>query len=284
MRGFKVQPTLGAPIIVTRPAPECAQWVARLRAGGMPAQALPLIELRAVAPPWPSLGSHQVLESPVALMFVSAAAVRHFFSANAQGQAARARLRSGQARAWVTGPGSAQALLDAGIRRGLIDQPAKDADELDSEALWAAVSPQIHPGLAVVIVRGRDAGSGALGRSWLADRLTESGADLAQWVVYERTPPRWEAAQLDLARRAATDGSLWLFSSSQALAHLQMLLPGQDWRAARAVAMHHRVEQAARDAGFGSVEPLDPELRRHLASIESSNESGECADHRSRAG
>lgn len=275
---------MGAPIIVTRPAPECARWVARLRAGGMPAHALPLIELRAVAPPWPSLGGHRALQAPAALMFVSAAAVRHFFSTNGQGQAAVAHMRSGQARAWVTGPGSAQALLDAGIGRGLIDQPAKEADELDSEALWAVVSEQLRPGLAVLIVRGRDAGSGAMGRTWFADRLIESGADLAQWVVYERTLPRWEAAQLDLAKRAATDGSLWLFSSSQALTHLQSLLPGQSWRAARAVAMHRRIAQAARDAGFGSVELLDPELRRQLASIESSNESGECADHRSRAG
>ena len=270
-------PTMGASIIVTRPAPECAQWVARLLACGRQAEGLPLIELRAMAPPWPSLGSRKALQTPAAMMFVSAAAVRYFFSTDAQGQAAGAHLRSGQARAWVTGPGSKQALLEAGIDRGLIDQPAKDADELDSEALWSAVSPQLRPGFAVLIVRGRDADSGALGRNWLADRLLLAGAELAQWVVYERTRPIWESRQLELAKRAAADGSAWLFSSSQALAHLQALLPGQDWRAAKALATHSRIAQSARAAGFGSVALLDPELRSLLASIESSNESGECA-------
>ena len=271
---------MGASIIVTRPAPECEQWVARLRGAGMQAQALPLIELRGMAPPWPSLGSRQALQTPAALMFVSSAAVRYFFSANTQAQVAGAHLRSGQARAWVTGPGSAQALLEAGIERHLIDQPAKDADELDSEALWAAVAQQVRPGFAVLMVRGRDADSGVLGRTWLSERLLEAGAELAQQVVYERTRPAWGVPQFDLARRGATDGSQWLFSSSQALAHLQALLPGQDWREASALATHSRVAQAARDAGYGSVALLDPELRRVLASIESSNESGECPANR----
>lgn len=275
---------MDASIIVTRPEPECEQSVARLLAAGMQAQALPLIELRAIAPPWPRLGASQSFSAPAALMFVSAAAVRYFFSANAEGLAAGERLRSGQARAWVTGPGSAKALLDAGIERRLIDLPRADADELDSEALWACVAQQVRPGFDVLIVRGRDADSGALGRAWIADRLLEAGAELAQCVVYERSRPVWGAAQLELARGAAADGSQWLFSSSQALAHLQALLPGQDWAAARALATHSRIAQAARDAGFGSVALLDPQQRSMLASIESSNESGECAATRSRAG
>lgn len=275
---------MGAPIIVTRPEPECGQWVARLRGAGQQAHALPLIELRAIAPPWPSLGSSQSFSAPAALMFVSAAAVRYFFSANAQGRAAGTRLRSGQARAWVTGPGSAKALLDEGIEPRLIDQPTRDADELDSEALWTCMSHQVRPGLGALIVRGRDAGSGALGRAWFADRLLEAGADLAQCVVYERARPVWGTAELERVQVAAADGSQWLFSSSLALAHLQTLAPGQDWRAAYALATHSRIAQAARDAGFGSVELLDAQRRGVLASIESSNESGECAATRSSPG
>jgi uroporphyrinogen-III synthase len=271
---------MGAAIVVTRPAPECERWVARLQAAGRPALALPLIELRALAPPWPTLGSANALEVPAALMFVSAAAVRYFFSSDAQGLAVAARLRSGQARAWVTGPGSARALLDAGIERRLIDLPALDAQELDSESLWAVVSPQAGPGFAVLIVRGRDAHSGVLGRSWLADRLVGAGAELAQCVVYERTRPAWGAPQRDLARRAAADGSQWLLSSSQALAHLQALMPGQDWRAAQALVTHRRIAQAALETGFGSVAKLDPGLRKLLASIESSDESGEFTANR----
>ena len=275
--GMAIVPSVNAAIIVTRPQPECGHWVARLRAGGMQAQALPLIELRALAPPWPSLGEGQALQAPQALMFVSAAAVRHFFSAPGAAHAAGLRLRAGQARAWVTGPGSAKTLLEMGIEQRLIDQPATDADELDSEALWSVVAPQVRPGFAALILRGRDAGSGALGRAWLADRLAQAGTELVQCVVYERARPLWSEEQLQMAARASAEGAQWLLSSSQALANLQALLPQQDWRAARALVTHSRIAQAAREAGFGSVAGLDHELRRMLASIESSDESGESA-------
>ena len=72
-----------------------------------------------------------------------------------------------------------------------------------------------------------------------------------------------------LAQAAAADGSLWLFTSSQAVAHLAARLPRQDWRQARAMATHPRIAQAARDAGFGVVWESRPRLEEVVASIES---------------
>jgi uroporphyrinogen-III synthase len=67
-------------------------------------------------------------------------------------------------------------------------------------------------------------------------------------------------------RRASTDGSIWLFSSSEAIAHLPI---GLDWGQARALATHPRIAQAAREAGFGQVLQSRPALPEVLASIKS---------------
>jgi len=40
--------------------------------------------------------------------------------------------------------------------------------------------------------------------------------------------------------------------------HLRGLAPGADWSAARAVASHPRIAQAAREAGFGRVDLAPP--------------------------
>jgi uroporphyrinogen-III synthase len=62
---------------------------------------------------------------------------------------------------------------------------------------------------------------------------------------------------------------VWLFSSSEAVANLQSLLPDQSWQQARAVATHPRIAQAARTAGFGVVCESRPILGAVVASIES---------------
>ncbi len=71
------------------------------------------------------------------------------------------------------------------------------------------------------------------------------------------------------AQRAAGDGSVWLFSSSEAIANLGRLLPQQDWSGARAIATHERIAQAARNAGFGVVCPSRPAEADVVAALES---------------
>ena len=65
------------------------------------------------------------------------------------------------------------------------------------------------------------------------------------------------------------DGSLWLFSSSEAVANLCAALPSQDWSSARALATHPRIADAARRAGFGRVDATAASLEAVVRSLES---------------
>jgi len=122
-------------------------------------------------------------------------------------------------------------------------------------------------------VRGGDAaGSGAaqgVGREWFANRVSAAGASVDFVVAYQRDLPSFSPAAADAARAAATDGSVWLFSSTEAIANLVSWLPAQDWARARAVATHPRIAAAARRAGFGVVCESRPTLPKIMASIES---------------
>ena len=266
-------------VIVTRPAREAAHWVEQLGAHGIHAVALPLIAIG----PCTNLAARQALAqaharlaSYRAVMFVSGNAAPYFFEQN------RAPALYGQAptaiktRAWSPGPGTAAALQAAGVSPGCIDGPAVDATQFDSEALWQQVHGQIRPGDRVLIVRGRSATSEGAhesaqgsGRDWLAQQIMAAGGQVDFVVAYQRGAPRFSAAEVALAQQAASDGTLWLLSSSEAVAHLAEALPHQPWRAARALATHPRIAQAARDVGFGAVRECRPALPDVVASIES---------------
>ena len=88
-------------------------------------------------------------------------------------------------------------------------------------------------------------------------------------MAYQRGAPRFSAQEVALAQQAARDGSVWLLSSSEAVAHLAEALPGQHWGAAHALATHPRIAEAARAAGFGTVRECRPALEDVVASIES---------------
>lgn len=154
-------------------------------------------------------------------------------------------------RVWTPGPGTARQALALGVPAALIDGPAPDAAQFDSEALWAQVAAQVRPGDRVLIVRGLGSG-----REWLAEQIRAAGGTVDFVAAYQRSAPKFTAEQLALAQAAAHDGSLWLFSSSEAIAHL----PGADWSQARAIATHPRIAQAARTAGFGGVSTCKPAL------------------------
>lgn len=263
-------------LIVTRPEPDASAWVARLAARGVSALALPLIDIRPARDPAALAALWARLDRFQAVMFVSAQAVAHFFAARpataVDGEAGAAW------RAWATGPGTAQALLKAGVPPGRIDAPAQDAAQMDSEALWAEVRVQCPAGEAasqgrqVLIVRGSDAQGRMAGRDWLAQQLQAQGVAVAFAVAYERHLPHWTPAQQAWARAAAAQAHpapVWLFSSSEAVANLRQLLPGQDWSAARALATHPRIAQSVRQSGFGVVYESRPGLEAIMASIKS---------------
>jgi uroporphyrinogen-III synthase len=171
------------------------------------------------------------------------------------------------------------ALSRLGVGPERVDSPDAAGGQFDSEALWRVVGPQVRPGWNVLIVRGGDDAGGeplgdrvaseGNGRDWLARTLALAGAHVEIVMAYERTGPSWSEDQRALALSSASDGSVWLLTSSQAIEHLLAQLPGQGWQRATAVATHPRIAQAARDAGFGVVWESRPRLEDVVASIES---------------
>lgn len=293
-------------VLVTRPLHDAQPWIQALRSHGLDAQALPLLAIGPCSAP----AGRQALAAARAaalrpghyraVMFVSGNAVSHFFQQDCAATLAGPTLLAPQTRAWTPGPGTARALLQLGLEARRIDGPPADAAQFESETLWQQVSGQVRAGDRVLIVRGASpaaapaaaasaaAGSPAAGspaaapapasrtagagRDWLAARLREAGAQVELLAVYERQLPRWSPDQRAMARSAGADGSIWLFSSSEAVANLQQLLPDQDWHSGRALATHERIAGKARAAGFGLVLQSRPALEDVVASIESLHE------------
>jgi uroporphyrinogen-III synthase len=260
-------------VIVTRPLREAQGWVHELSAAGLNTVALPLIEIRPADDLAPAHKAWQQLADYVGVMFVSANAVDGFFASRPPDATSFGVAGAIKTRAWATGPGTKAALERAGVALECIDAPAADAAQFDSEALWQRVGKTVRAGQRVLIVRGSDGQNEStvqgVGRDWFAKRVIDAGAAVDFVVSYQRARPRLDAAQLKLAREAAADSSVWLFSSSEALANLLVNLPGQSWHAARAVATHGRIAAAARQAGFGTVLESRPALADIRASIES---------------
>ncbi|RZL93754.1 MAG: uroporphyrinogen-III synthase [Variovorax sp.] len=256
-------------VVVTRPLQDAAPWVAALSARGHEAVALPLIDIcdvadaeakTALAQAWAALAAGHFS----AVMFSSGNAVERFFASRPPA----AQWPAGT-RAWSPGPGTAEALGAHGVAAAQVDAPAAGAAQFDSEHLWQVVAPQIRAGSHVLCVRGGDAQGRAAGREWLAAQVREAGAGWEDVVAYRRLRPQWDAPACAQARALAGPGTTWLFSSSEAIANLQALVPGQSWRGSRAIATHPRIAQAAGDAGFSPVLLSQPALSAVLASIES---------------
>lgn len=240
-------------VLITRPKEQAAIWVQALRARGLDAQALPLIDiapvedLTALRAAWTNL-PHQDF-----VMFVSANAAAHFFAARGVLQAWPAHTSAGS-----TGPGTTGALRAAGVPEACIVEPAPGAT-LDSESLWMRLRQRDWNGRRALIVRGEE------GRDWLAETLRTAGAHVDFVAAYRRLPPR-----LDLEGRAALSQALahperhiWVFNSSQAVRHLQAVT--QEWAsfgglAGTALVSHPRIAQAASEAGFDTVQVVEPGL------------------------
>jgi uroporphyrinogen-III synthase len=247
-------------VVVTRPESQAGAWVQALRAAGWPVVALPLIATcPTVAPdaPAPWTGG----ERWDAVMVVSPAAVQ-------AAQHARWPVPAPPTRLWAPGAGTAAALRAWGADPARVDAPSADAGPatMDSESLWSLVRPQMGPGRRLLVLRGVSA-DGREGRDWLLQRARASGADVVALPVYRRALPAWGEAQ----RRHATDlgRAVWLFSASEAVAHLQQLLPHAVWRDATAVVTHPRIAQAAAAAGFGRVVVAAPTVAAVLQALES---------------
>ena len=234
-------------LIVTRPAAQAADWLLALRALGQEAVALPLIDISPAENPAPLHAAWAAVLGEPALalvMFVSANAVQHFFALAPDGCGWPAGLRAAG-----PGPGTAAALIEAGVPPGQVVQPPSDAETFDSESLWSLLSGEDWAARQVLVVRGEE------GRDWLAETLRERGARVDFVAAYRRHAPQPGAEGVALLAHAQANPAqhLWVFSSSQAVGHLRLLAPGADWREACALASHPRIAQAARELGFGQV-------------------------------
>ena len=277
------------PIVITRPAAQAVAWQQALQAAGYPVVLLPLLsiypaaDVQALRAAWAQLGQWN------ALMFVSANAIDAFF---AQRPADRQWPQDPHApRAWVPGPASAKALEAAAVPVHLIDAPAAQAEQFDSESLWDQVRSQVGSGFQLLVVRGgrasqeppaSPAASSGIGREWLAEQVESAGGSVGWLLAYVRGAPQWTDADYAQAASARDGGAIWLFSSSECVAHLQALTQSAPaawrdsaasaqscWSGSVALATHPRIAKAARAAGFGTVHLTRPGLADVLASIES---------------
>ncbi len=255
-------------VLVTRPEREAGPWVQALLAQGVRAEAFPLIEIAPLDDAQALHAAWSQVPQCLAVMFVSANAVRFFMAAQPAG------LDLQVCRAWATGPGTQAALLDAGWPAGQIDAPPADVPQFDSEALWAVVQERARAAQAqgparVLIVRGADGQGQMAGRDWLAQQLQQAGLQVAQVVAYARRAPVLSALQQARARQAVQDGSWWLFSSSEAAVHLQQACPALDVSRAQALATHPRIAERLRLAGWGHVHVVPAPLSLQAESIKS---------------
>lgn len=277
-------------VLVTRPQAQADDWVARLQALGVEAAALPLLRIGPAQDPRPLQQVRAGLARYAAVMFVSPNAVRAFFATSAAGMdpATGAQVLAGGmlppaqhptparssmpsvpspaspptplqfASHWPphllaagTGPGTAVALLQAGVPAANIVCPSADqGQDFDSEALWQLLRDhRPWAGTQALIVRGEG------GRDWLAQALAAQGAQVHFVEAYRRLPPQLDAAASALLHQALARPlqHVWLFSSSEALGHLPALAPAADWRDSTALASHPRIATTASGLGFGRV-------------------------------
>ena len=255
-------------VLVTRPAAQAAQWVTRLQAHGVQACALPLIAIEPASDAAPILAAWADLAACRLVVFVSPNAVDQFFAHRPQG----ASTPQWPGSVWVAspGPGTTHTLRTWGVPGAQILEPAADAPQFDSESLWLSLARRDWRAASVLIVRGEGGG-----RDWLGSTLTEHGAQVCHLAAYRRAAPEFSVADAALLARAvaAPASHLWLFSSSQAIDHLAQIQaqrhPDMSWAHACALASHPRIEQRARQLGFGHLQASRPALDAVVACIQS---------------
>lgn len=263
-------------VVLTRPLPEALHWQRLLQAQGTDAAVLPLIDIAPTTDAATLAALQGIAQQPDhyrALMFVSPNAVRGLLAAPGMADALAQAASTGSLRLWAPGPGTRQTLVQQGLPDSAIDSPAANAEQFDSESLWPVVAPQLQAGDRVLIVRGASTHSATdpqgSGREWLASQLRQQGVVVELLGVYTRQCPEATPGLLDSISAHCDARSLWLFSSSEAITHLQKLYPAQNWQTQRALVTHPRIAATAQAAGFGLVRECRPDVVDVSASIES---------------
>lgn len=255
--------------ILTRPAGQADGLAQALAAAGIDTLSFPLLEIA------PQTDPDALTALDAALRDLSRYALAVFVSPNAVSHAL-ARLAPVAGTDWptalpvaVVGPGSAQALAEAGIAAPgyrVIVPPGGPTARFDSESLLAQLDLPSLAGRRVLLVRGDG------GRELLADTLRAHGATVDIVSAYTRRAPvpdasAWAALE---ARAADPAGLAWVLTSSEAVRHLSAMLAGRyanrsplhtpgepDTMAqllrAQCFTSHVRIADAAQAAGFDRI-------------------------------
>ncbi|MFJ2992810.1 uroporphyrinogen-III synthase [Pandoraea sp. NPDC087047] len=280
--------------ILTRPDGQAHTLARALNAAGIDTLAFPLLHIAAQTDPATLAALDNALRSlpSYALsVFVSPNAVTHALARLVQLHAPDNEADASDAgRLWpealpvaVVGPGSAQALADAGIappRRRVIVPPGGPEARFDSEALLEQLDLSALAGRRVLLVRGDG------GRELLADTLRANGVHVDIVSAYTRRAPApdtaaWAALE---ARLAVPERCAWVLTSSEAVRHLATLFaarygtrdgvhtPGTPQVLAQILAApcftsHTRIADAARSAGFDRITQCAPGDDNLLAAL-----------------
>ena len=249
-------------VIVTRPAAQAADWVARLLACGIDALPLALIGIAPALDATVVPAAWECLYSKRLVVFVSPNAAEQFFAGRPLGMNWPAEVLAGS-----PGPGTSQTLRSLGVPPANIIEPAADALQFDSESLWEQLSGRDWSGANVLIVRGDG------GREWLVDTLRGRGAQVDAVSAYRRCAPAFGPTERELLGAAIRqpEAHLWFFSSSEAIDNLATWVGSADatWHQAHALATHPRIAERARQKGFKNVTEARPALSSVVACIQS---------------
>ena len=140
-----------------------------------------------------------------------------FFDSNLAYSALWDKRKQLQNKSLGTGPGTVAALRQAACLRSTSTRPLpmpRSSTPRRCGGSWRRRSA----GDRVLIVRGgtTPGAEGGSDREWLSRQIAAAGTvDFV--AAYERGAPQFDADQRALARQAATDGSVWLLSSSEAV-------------------------------------------------------------------
>ncbi|CAH2777364.1 MAG: Uroporphyrinogen-III synthase (EC / Uncharacterized protein EC-HemX [uncultured Paraburkholderia sp.] len=245
-------------VVITRPADQSSDLIARFTAAGIATLDFPLIDIAPVTDAAPLREALASLERYALVVFVSPNAVDQAFSHSDA-------IWPHALPVGVVGPGSVQALARHGVAAPTykVISPSSGTDEdtgrFDSEGLFAAIDGALGAtnleGKRVLIVRGDG------GREWLAERLREAGAEVDTVAAYRRLVPEPSiAGWARVHELLAGEPHAWLLTSSEGVRNLHEL--AQDHltageivvlKHAALVTPHPRIAQTARALGFDSI-------------------------------
>lgn len=279
-------------VVLTQPAPRGPRLAQRLAAQGHEPLAIPTQRLCRCAESPAHADFLATLSDWDWVIFVSPSAVSFALepgeapvagdeaSGRPSGRAPGDAVSAGQSRpnavvtAWpvrtglaAIGPGTAQALQDLGLSAPSVVVPP--APPFDAQALLACAPFDAPAGLRILVVHGADAR-----RDW-HERLRARGAHVEGRCFYRSEALDPDPSALARLARWSVDAEpvCFVFTTAVTVSRWTALLPPplDDWaRRQRALAVHPRIVQALRAAGWQDVHIVDPGEQPLLAGIESS--------------